>query len=106
MLFEIGASLEKLREDISELKQSMTGQTPAVREAPVYSPNYVDIMEEDAEEVVDAEIRPMREVERVMIRRALQMTGGNRKQAAKLLEIPERTFYRKLDKHGLGSSKT
>ena len=106
MLFEIGASLEKLREDISELKQPMTGQTPAVREAPVYSPNYVHIMEEDADEVVDAEIRPMREVEKELIRKALQRTGGNRKQAAEMLEIPERTFYRKLDKYGLGSLKT
>ena len=105
MLFEIGASLEKLREDIAELKQPMTGQTRAVRESPVYNPNYVHVMEEDADEVVDAEIRPMREVEKELIRKALQRTGGNRKQAAKMLEIPERTFYRKLDKYGLGSLK-
>ena len=77
----------------------------------MYSPNYIRVMEEDADEVVSSfeeespEIRPIKEVEREMIRKALETTGGNRKQAARMLGIPERTFYRKLKLHGLGSSQ-
>jgi len=111
VLWEMGASLEKLREDVSELKLYITGQTRAVREAPVYSPNYVHVMEEDADEVISdfeeksPEIRPIKDVEKEMIRKALETTGGNRKQAARMLNIPERTFYRKLKLYGLGSSQ-
>jgi DNA-binding NtrC family response regulator len=38
------------------------------------------------------------------IRRALAETGGNRRAAARLLGIPERTFYRKLKTLGLSPS--
>lgn len=44
---------------------------------------------------------PMDEVERIHIRRTLEMTAGNREEAARLLKIGERTLYRKLDKYGL-----
>ena len=41
------------------------------------------------------------DVERVLIERTLAMTNGNREEAAKILQIGERTLYRKLDKYGL-----
>ena len=41
------------------------------------------------------------EVEREVIRRTLDMTRGNREEAARILKIGERTLYRKLDKYGL-----
>lgn len=40
--------------------------------------------------------RPMDEVERYYIERALELTGGKREEAAKMLEIGERTLYRKI----------
>jgi DNA-binding NtrC family response regulator len=43
----------------------------------------------------------MREVERDRITLALKQTRGNRAQAAKLLEIGERTLYRKIREYGL-----
>ncbi len=43
----------------------------------------------------------MDDVERELIIKALSETGGNRKKAASLLGIGERTLYRKLDKYGL-----
>jgi two-component system response regulator HydG len=40
--------------------------------------------------------RPLDEVERYYTERALEITGGNREEAAKMLGIGERTLYRKL----------
>jgi two-component system response regulator HydG len=45
--------------------------------------------------------RPMEEVEAFYIARALEMTGGKREEAAKLLNIGERTLYRKIKEYGL-----
>jgi len=41
------------------------------------------------------------EAEKELIKRALDETGGNRKRAAEMLGMGERTLYRKLDKYGL-----
>jgi two-component system response regulator HydG len=40
--------------------------------------------------------RPMEEVERYYMTRALELTKGNREEAAKILGIGERTLYRKI----------
>ena len=41
------------------------------------------------------------DMERELVSRALSEAHGNRKKAAELLGIGERTLYRKLDKYGL-----
>lgn len=43
----------------------------------------------------------MAQVERLMIERTLQATGGNREQAAKILGIGTRTLYRKIKEYEL-----
>jgi two-component system, NtrC family, response regulator HydG len=43
--------------------------------------------------------RPLKEVEKFCILETLKMTGGNREEAAHLLDIGERTLYRKLDEY-------
>ena len=45
--------------------------------------------------------RPLNEVEKEHIRRTLEMTRGNRAEAAKILEIGERTLYRKIKEYNL-----
>ncbi len=45
--------------------------------------------------------KPMSEVERFYIGRALEIAAGNREEAAKMLEIGERTLYRKIKEFGL-----
>jgi two-component system response regulator HydG len=42
--------------------------------------------------------RPLNEVERYYIEQTLDLTGGNREEAARLLGIGERTLYRKIKK--------
>jgi len=46
-------------------------------------------------------VRPLKDLEREAIERALAQVGGNRRQAAGLLGIGVRTLYRKLDEYGL-----
>ena len=45
--------------------------------------------------------QPMDAFERYAIEQTLQLTNGNRDEAAKILQIGERTLYRKLDKYEL-----
>ncbi len=43
----------------------------------------------------------MDEIERWAIEQTLQLTGGNREEAARILDIGARTLYRKLEKYNL-----
>ena len=45
--------------------------------------------------------RPMTEVEKYYIERALELADGNREEAARMLEIGERTLYRKIKEYDL-----
>lgn len=49
--------------------------------------------------------KPLVEVERWYIKKALELTNGNREEAARLLKIGERTLYRKIKRFGLGRSE-
>jgi two-component system response regulator FlrC len=48
-----------------------------------------------------ADVRPLAEMERDAIERALRAVGGNRRRAAELLGIGERTLYDKLKRYGI-----
>jgi two-component system response regulator HydG len=43
----------------------------------------------------------LEQAEKELIRNTLKLTGGNREQAAKILDIGERTLYRKIKEYGL-----
>jgi two-component system response regulator HydG len=45
--------------------------------------------------------RSMQEIERYYIEKTLELTDGNRKEAAALLDMPERTLYRRIKEFGL-----
>lgn len=45
--------------------------------------------------------KPLGELERMFIMETLSFTGGNREEAAKMLEIGERTLYRKIKEYDL-----
>lgn len=53
------------------------------------------------------EVKPrmsLEEMEKELIRKTLKEVNGNRKKAAQILGIGERTLYRKIDKYGLRES--
>ncbi len=60
--------------------------------------------EAETEYDVDQEAFPgktLKDMERSMIQKTLEETGGNRKETAELLGIGERTLYRKIKEYGL-----
>ncbi len=56
---------------------------------------------QDAEAVEEEESLSLEEVEKEMIRKALEKHNGRRKNAAADLKISERTFYRKIKEYNL-----
>jgi transcriptional regulator with PAS, ATPase and Fis domain len=55
-----------------------------------------------SEELVKKEhILPLEEVEKEAVRKAIEYAHGSKKIAARVLQISERTLFRKLKKHGL-----
>ena len=59
---------------------------------------------EPKKESKSVEVKPqvsLEEMEKELIDKTLKMVGGNRKKAAKILGIGERTLYRKIDQYGL-----
>jgi two-component system response regulator AtoC len=50
------------------------------------------------------EVRPLAELEKEAILHALEVVGGNRRRAAELLGIGERTLYDRLKKYGVAES--
>jgi len=105
------AVLEVAR-DVKELKSMLAGQRSDLQSLPAFNSSFSAVGDTDAEfsetdeNLVDPSrgepksgiegIKPLEEVEREAIARALVATGGHRKKAAKLLRMPERTLYRKI----------
>jgi DNA-binding NtrC family response regulator len=88
-----------LRSEIINLRKAMLGQgelRPEYRVEPEGSTWPGQIKEAEASNNFSIE-----EMEKDLIERTLRYTRGNRKKAAKLLGIGERTLYRKLDKYNL-----
>jgi DNA-binding NtrC family response regulator len=59
--------------------------------------------EEAAESGTVTSLLPLEEVERRSIMAALQRSGGNKNEAARLLGIDRQRLYRKIEKYGLVS---
>jgi DNA-binding NtrC family response regulator len=88
-----------LRAEILNLKEAILGRKelkPEQRIEP--SGSYWSGPIKEAEIAEDFSVD---EMERDLIQKALNFTKGNRKKAAQLLGIGERTLYRKLDKYKL-----
>jgi DNA-binding NtrC family response regulator len=99
-LVELKLQVEELRRRLEERPQRV--EVIEVGPGTALSPS----TPVDAEPASEAEVlyRPgmtMAEVERAAIEAALRETKGNRRQAAEVLGIGERTLYRKLKEYAL-----
>ncbi len=79
-LFEIKKDLVELKEIIHERKNE------------IYSP---------VKTANSNEVLPLDEMEKEAIKNALELTGGNKRNAAKMLKISERTLYRKIKEYDI-----
>ena len=99
MVMQNKKDLEELR---TLLKNGRDLKVAAARKIDQPAPS-IEIPSREAEDVLPVEEGTLRidEVEREQIRRALDVSGGNRKVAADKLGISERTLYRKIKEYGL-----
>ena len=117
-----------MKKDVTELKKLvhdiMSGNVPSLSTSDVYSDTYSDTYpetynvpvtvsptpvsvapvkeEEDSYEAdYEEETMSLEDVEKEMIRKALDRNNGRRRNAAQELKISERTLYRKIKEYGL-----
>lgn len=88
--------------DASYNMMPSVSSSPTINISPVQHPVVTQVDEDiqDTEEYVE-ETLSLDEVEKEMIRKALERHRGRRKNAAKDLRISERTLYRKIKEYGL-----
>ncbi len=95
-------ALLELRNEIAELRRLIYDGLIAPRGLmPWRAAHSEPVVDVAVDEHHEAPVHALRDSEREAIRKALQATNNNRRQAAKLLGISERTIYRKIKQYGL-----
>lgn len=89
-LVSLGIEVKEMRTMLMQLFEQSNG---FYRENAVYS--------SPENEPAELEIKPLEEIERDVIKRALDKFNGNRRKVARVLNISERTLYRKLKEYNL-----
>jgi len=85
-LLSLGVEIRDMKEILKNMNRSMNDQ---VIQGEVEDLSYQD------------EVTPIEEMEKQMIQKALRKYDGNKRKAARALQISERTLYRKLKEHSL-----
>ena len=96
-------NIRELRNKVEKIVVLADGPTIRVRDLPreLRAELGPDEPEPQPGELESLAGRSMEDIEREAIRQTLELTEGNRKQAATLLQIGERTLYRKIEKFDL-----
>ena len=96
------------KKELEEIKEMLfagpKASLPKLKNSDIATPRSEEVRpEREAEEIVPIEEDSLRvdESEKDLIRRALERTKGNRKEAAEQLGFSERTLYRKIKEYGL-----
>ncbi len=99
-LFELKAEMAQLREAVVGKYIMPQRRLPA---AGFTEPATYDVVSSVAEPVIEDEdhFPTLQEMERELIYRALERSGGNKRKAAAMLAISERTLYRKIKEYAL-----
>lgn len=91
-----------LKMSIEEIRSYLLGTNPKPKSYPdIHTPLMTEIMNEQQDESEAESILPIQEMEKRQIQKALKLTKGNKKKAARLLNIGERTLYRKIKEYDL-----
>jgi DNA-binding NtrC family response regulator len=107
-------SLLALRAEVAALRELIVSRETGAR-APVSSPYGSVYSPGDAvypagpvrvEDAAGGDSLSLKEVERRTIERALRESGGNRRLAAQVLGMSERTLYRRIHEFGIGEPAT
>ncbi|MGE5692634.1 MAG: sigma-54 interaction domain-containing protein, partial [Candidatus Zixiibacteriota bacterium] len=95
-------ALVQLSKEVRELKEIVRARGPVPAQWRYGGPAAGEVR---PEEEVSAATPTLEEMEKETIRQALRDVEGNRKKAARLLGIGERTLYRKIDQYGLRKNR-
>lgn len=94
-------ALLEMRKDILELKDYVMNRHQEPQQVHLLPPSmHGDTLRNVKNEMVE-ELPSIEEMEKSLINEALRRTGGRRREAAKALQISERTLYRKIKEYGL-----
>jgi transcriptional regulator with PAS, ATPase and Fis domain len=95
--------ISHLTEVVVDLRESITGPAAPERQSRAIPGDavYTEIPAVDHEEMVISPGMSLKDVERQLIAKTLSGVKGNRKKAAKILGIGERTLYRRMKEFGL-----
>jgi transcriptional regulator with PAS, ATPase and Fis domain len=88
LLVEMRGDMLRLREAVEDLVKQRPLQLPAVEHR-------------ETSESIDLDSMTLRDMEEALIEHTLRRFNGNRRQAAKALDISQRTLYRKIKDYGL-----
>jgi DNA-binding NtrC family response regulator len=106
-MLELRLQVEELRRRLDDERQDGRGWLGEVHAAPAISSGAITTAIEPPNQSLPPStltLSPgmtMAEIERAAIEAALRDTRGNRRKAAELLDIGERTLYRKLRDYGI-----
>lgn len=102
ILYEMRGNVAELRREINSLRKQIddasTGNTMPMQTYPMPMANEYDVV---AQEISEPESLNLNDLSKIMLEKALERNGGNRKKAAQELGISDRTLYRRLKQFGL-----
>ena len=91
-----------LKMSIEEIRSYLLGTNPKQKSYPdIHTPLMTEIYNGQQDESETDSILPIHEMEKRQIIKALKLTKGNKKKAARLLNIGERTLYRKIKEYNI-----
>jgi len=102
-LAEIEHRLTQMADVLLDLRNAVTGQpVPAPQPSAVPGEAKYTEIPDGHDDIVVKPGTPIRDIERELIEKTLREVSGNRKKAAELLGIGERTLYRRMKEYGIG----
>lgn len=94
-------ALLEMRKDILELKDFLMNRHREPQRVHLLPPSMFADRNRDVKNEIIEELPSIEEMEKSLINEALRRSGGRRREAAKVLQISERTLYRKIKEYGL-----